>query len=70
MFSAQDEGTSVRKRVLKLLRDIYQKGLKSDLEEDHKMIVDASLKLLGRVTEDDEETVRVGRESAKYFGYC
>ncbi|KAJ3055802.1 Sister chromatid cohesion protein 2 [Rhizophlyctis rosea] len=53
-----DEGTSVRKRVIKLLRDIYMKGQKSDMKEDREMVVDASWKLLERLREDEEDSVR------------
>jgi 5-methylcytosine-specific restriction endonuclease McrBC regulatory subunit McrC len=43
----QDTGLNVRKRVIKLLRDIYLKSA------DQKMMIDIGCKILMRINDDD-----------------
>lgn len=50
-----DSGTSVRKRTMKLLRDMYTTSL--DISEDEEMMIHICLGILGRIN-DEEDTVK------------
>jgi cohesin loading factor subunit SCC2 len=63
-----DVGVNVRKRIIRVLRDIYASGViylqvkekisPEELAVEHGLLVDIVVKLVGRV-KDEEETVRV-----------
>ncbi|RKO93743.1 sister chromatid cohesion C-terminus-domain-containing protein, partial [Blyttiomyces helicus] len=52
-----DVGTTVRKRIVKLLKDIYVNSDKQDNDDDRDMRIDILVRILGRLT-DEENTVK------------
>ncbi|TPX64064.1 hypothetical protein SpCBS45565_g06149 [Spizellomyces sp. 'palustris'] len=52
-----DVGVNVRKRIVKLLRDIYVREVKLEGDDDKTIVVDIIVKLLGRLM-DEENSVK------------
>ncbi|KNC96023.1 uncharacterized protein SPPG_08618 [Spizellomyces punctatus DAOM BR117] len=52
-----DVGVNVRKRIVKLLRDIYMREVKLEGDDDKSIVVDIIVKLLGRLV-DEENSVK------------
>lgn len=58
MNSSKDVGTNVRKRIVRLLKDIYLHVAELEGEQHRKITVDIAAKLLGRLS-DEEDSVKV-----------